>query len=178
MWPYWIMFLIPAWMAINEQPRLQLSGKRSLNLRQSIPQQWWVVIVIMTLLIGWRHEVGGDWYNYLGNFENAVYESLFIEWWQDDPGYRFLEWIALKTNTGIYTVNLMAASLFSYGVVRFCLSLRRPWLALTIAVPYLVIILGMGYSRQAIDVFMGAEALAADLSKYTWLLNFQTSHIA
>ena len=44
----------------------------------------------------------------------------------------------------------MGGAVFSYGLVMFCRHLPRPWLALAVAVPYVVIILGMGYSRQGI----------------------------
>ena len=36
------------------------------------------------------------------------------------------------------------------GVVAFCRQQPRPWLALAVAVPYMIIVVGMGYSRQAV----------------------------
>lgn len=148
MWPYWLMFVLPAWAAVQESVRrtpVRLQGALSAS---RVPLGWWAVMVVITLLVGWRHEVGGDWFNYLNNFEDGFYDD--VDWWASDPGYRLLEWIAIETNTGIYGVNLIAAAFFSFGLVRFCSHLPRPWLALSVAVPYLVIILGMGYSRQGI----------------------------
>lgn len=139
MWPYWLMFLLPAFAAVQESVRR--SAPR-------VPLAWWAVMVLITLLIGWRHEVGGDWFNYLENFEQGVFED--VDFWKSDPGYRLLEWIAIQTGTGIYGVNLLSAAIFTFGLVRFCRHLPRPWLALSVAVPYLVIILGMGYSRQGV----------------------------
>lgn len=149
MWPYWLMFLVPAALALQEVPRQRaLAGMPARPPR--IPSSWWLTMVVFALLVGWRHEVGGDWSNYVSNFERVFYESQYIEWWWNDPGYRLLEWIALQSGWGMHGVNLMAACVFSYGLVLFCRHLPRPWLALAVAVPYLVIILGMGYSRQGV----------------------------
>lgn len=149
MWPYWLMFLVPAALALQEAARVHpLAGHVVLPLR--VPPAWWVTLLALTLLVGWRHEVGGDWFNYLRNFQDAAYNSQYAEFWNDDPGYRLLEWLALQFGWGMHAVNLMAAGFFAYGLVVFCRHLPRPWLALAVAVPYLVIILGMGYSRQGV----------------------------
>lgn len=149
MWPYWLMFVVPAVLALQEVAgnRAQPGGVR---LRVEIPTEWWVLMAALTLLVGWRYQVGGDWFNYLGNFENAFFDSQYADWWWNDPGYRLLEWVATRSGWGMESVNLMAAAVFAYGLVVFCRHLPRPWLALAVAVPYLVIILGMGYSRQGV----------------------------
>lgn len=158
MWPYWLMFLLPAWAALNERSPGPGKGRVGTAVRTvRIPAAWWGVIVALTLLIGWRYKVGGDWFNYLSSFQDAIYDSQFSEWWLNDPGYRLLEWLAIQNGWGIYGVNLLSAAFFSFGLVWFCRHLPRPWLALAVAVPYLVIILGMGYSRQgaALACIMG-----------------------
>ncbi|QJW84086.1 hypothetical protein HK414_09845 [Ramlibacter terrae] len=43
-----------------------------------------------------------------------------------DPGYRILNWVAAEVGGGIYTVNVVAAIVFSCGLVAFCRSLPRP----------------------------------------------------
>jgi len=141
------MFLLPAALALQEAQSLSM-GDRSLAQTARWSGSWWLVVALLTMLVGWRHEVGGDWFNYLGNFQNARFDSQYTEWWWNDPGYRLLEWLALQAGWGLHAVNLMGGVFFSYGVVVFCRNLPRPWLALAVAVPYLVIILGMGYSRQ------------------------------
>ena len=42
--------------------------------------------------------------------------------------------------------------IFSYGLALFCRNLPRPLLALAVSVPYLVIVVSMGYSRQAVAI--------------------------
>lgn len=149
MWPYLLMFMLPAWLAAQE-PSPRLLAKTPGRMTRRIPSAWWWIMLSLSLLVGWRHQVGGDWFNYLRQFESATIASQEIGWWRNDPGYRVLEWTAVQMDWGVHGVNLLAATIFSYGLVRFCLSLPRPWLALSLAVPYLVIILGMGYTRQGI----------------------------
>ncbi|MGV0953515.1 MAG: EpsG family protein [Fluviibacter sp.] len=148
MWPYWVMFIVPALAAMQES----VSPVRVRNNSNfaTMPTEWRWIMLALALLVGWRHQVGGDWINYLGQFQNAYYESKYSTWWLNDPGYRLLEYVALQMDWGMHGVNLMSASIFSFGLVVFCRHLPRPWLALAVAVPYLVIILGMGYSRQGV----------------------------
>lgn len=144
------MFLIPVGLALRESVRRQLVVGAWQAPVFKLPQLWWLIVIGLTLLIGWRYEVGGDWGSYLRNFDNATYRIGQEGWWDSDPGYRLLEWIAIQFDWGIYGVNLLGAFLFSLGLVVFCRHLPRPWLALAVSIPYLVIILGMGYSRQGI----------------------------
>src|SRR5207253_3374635 len=60
----------------------------------------------------------------------------------------------------IHDVNLVCGALFSMCLVRFCQDLRRPSLALSVAIPYLVIVVAMGYTRQAVALAFGMLGLA------------------
>ncbi|MGV0961447.1 MAG: EpsG family protein [Limnohabitans sp.] len=115
-----------------------------------LPGSWKLVLLALILIIGLRFKVGGDWFNYLNTFKKGIYESQFSPWWNNDPGYRVLEWLSMRYDWGIYGVNVMSSVIFSYGLLVFCRHLPRPWLALAVAVPYLVVMLGMGYSRQGV----------------------------
>lgn len=160
MWPYWIMFLLPSATACFEaHPDLSALTKKIYG-RRSI--EWWLAWAILILVIGFRHEVGGDWFNYLRNFEYDRGESLWEALTDHDPGYHLLEWFSVQLGWGIYGVNFLAAIAFSSGLVVFCRHLPRPWLALAVAVPYVVIVLGMGYSRQGVAlgfIMLGLVAL-------------------
>lgn len=160
MWPYWIMFLLPSAMACFEaHPDLSALTKK-IHGRRFI--EWWLAWTILILVIGFRNEVGGDWSNYLRIFEYDRGESLWEALRAHDPGYHLLEWVSEQLGWGIYGVNFLAAVAFSSGLVVFCRHLPRPWLALAVAVPYLVIVLGMGYSRQGIAlgfIMLGLVAL-------------------
>ena len=159
MWPYWIMFLLPAAFAAQERPPWAVSAKRSIGFAS--PSGWLVVGLIFWVLVGLRYEVGGDWKNYLFNIKPVARLALGKIFSLDDPGYHLLEWLSLKAGWSIYGVNLAGAAIFTGGLFRFCKFLPRPWLALVAAVPYLIIVLGMGYTRQGIALGCAMIGLVA-----------------
>lgn len=138
MWPYWLMFLLPAAAAMKGSA-LAASHGRSRNWSPG----WIAVVVVLAVAIGYRHEVGGDWGSYLRQF----YEEGELV---TDPGYRLLNTFVYDLGGDIYDVNLVCGLIFSFCLAWFCRDLPRPWLALAVAIPYLVIVVGMGYTRQAV----------------------------
>jgi hypothetical protein len=151
MWPYWLLFVVPASASLSERARQPGAGGRPGRApRAGVPRGLLLYGLMVALMIGWRHEVGGDWLNYLENFQRNAGLDLPSIVRKGDPGYQVLEWVAHRFEWDVYGINLMAGSIFAYGLIRFCNSLPRPWLALVAAVPYLIIVLGMGYSRQGI----------------------------
>ncbi len=160
MWPYWFLFLVAAWLATT---RLRpVSGVGSPVRRW--PDWWCVVFVLLVLMIGLRHEVGGDWFNYLKHIEDAAsYDSLLDAIGTGNPAYSLLNWLAARSGLGPYFVNAVCAAVFSWGLVVFCRAQPRPWLALVVAVPYLVTVVAMGYTRQGVAiglVMLGLVALS------------------
>jgi hypothetical protein len=109
----------------------------------------WLVLGLLVLMIGLRFEVGGDWDNYLrllDHFGTLTFPELIRV---SDPGYYLVNWFAHQIGAGIWVVNLVCAGLFAAGLIRFCQRMPEPFLALAVATPYMVIVLGMGYTRQA-----------------------------
>jgi len=111
-------------------------------------------------MIGLRHEVGGDWWNYLGHIE-MVAAPLQEALSEGDPAYSLLNWLAAETGLGVYFVNTVCAVLFAWGLVAFCRAQPRPWLALVVAVPYLVTVVAMGYTRQGTAIGLAMLGLVA-----------------
>lgn len=105
---------------------------------------------MFTTFIGLRHEIGGDWFNYLPFLSRTEGLSLTEVTAWGDPLYNAINWIFAPYTWGIYAVNTVCAFIFSLGLVFFCSKQPRPWLALTIAIPYLVIVVAIGYTRQAL----------------------------
>lgn len=151
MWPYWLMFLFPA-AAVLMPGRLK-------------PTQAWVpwafIFVIFTLMMGLRHEVGGDWANYLPHFREISTFTFGEVMQRGDPGYYGLNWLVSKAGGTIYTVNLVCAAIMMAGTVIFCRAQPNPWLALLAAVPYMLVVVGMGYTRQAVALGFALLGLAA-----------------
>jgi hypothetical protein len=66
-------------------------------------------------------------------------------------------------------VNLVSGAIFSAGLVLFCQAQPRPWLSLCIAIPYLVIVVAMGYSRQGVALALIMPGLLALEQNRLWL---------
>lgn len=157
MWPYWAMFLIPAVAAVVEPA----PGTAHSRARRGPQLDWVAAWAAMALFVGFRSRVGGDWYNYEAMLDEFDGLSLWEAVSSPDPGFVLLNWITLQMDWGVVGVNMMAAPLFALGVVRFSRSLPRPWLALAVSIPYLVIVVGMGYSRQGVALACGMLGLLA-----------------
>jgi hypothetical protein len=147
---YWAMYLVPALLALapfRATPNLRLAG-------------WWMVGLVFTLIIGFRYEVGGDWFGYL-EFLDAGAGIRFGEYvFLSDPGYAALNWISLRLGADIYGVNLVCGAVFMAGTVLLARRQALPWLAFSVAVPYLIVVVAMGYSRQGIALGFLLWALA------------------
>jgi hypothetical protein len=108
-----------------------------------------VVAIFTIILIGFRYQVGADWINYLRIYRHVRYADLWEAARFADPAYAVLNRLAHMIGAEIWFVNLICAAIFTWGLVKFCAQQPNPWLALVVAVPYLVIVVGMGYTRQA-----------------------------
>lgn len=119
-----------------------------------------VVAVLTALMIGLRYRVGGDWEPYLHIYESIYFQPLLPALQLSDPGYAFANWIAARTDTGIWLPNLVCAILFTAGVGRLASRQPQPWLAMLVAVPYMIIVVAMGYTRQAAAIGIVSFAIA------------------
>lgn len=157
MWPYWLLFFFPAWLALTRLQPVISQTKHWSNY-------WRTAFIGLVLVIGFRHQVGGDWANYVVAIDSVRAKSLREILFKDyDPGLNFLNWLAVWLGQSIYFVNIVCAALFAWGLVTFCLVQPRPWLAFTVAVPYLVTVVAMGYNRQGTAiglVMLGLVALS------------------
>ena len=151
MWPYWLMFLVPAW-AVLMPGRLKASQSRVI---------WIVVGILFALMMGLRHEVGGDWQQYLPLFRNTASRTFLEVMGRGDPGYYGMNWLIAHAGGSIYHVNLVCAAILMWGTVVFCRDQPNPWLALLAAVPYMLVVVGMGYTRQSVALGFALLALAA-----------------
>lgn len=151
MWPYWLMFLVPVWAVL--MPGHLKSGQARV--------MWYIVGVVFALMMGLRHEVGGDW----GSYDHHFLRASSLTFWEvitgGDPGYYGLNWLVDKLQGSIYHVNLVCAAIIMWGTVVFCRAQPNPWLALLVAVPYMLVVVGMGYTRQAVALGFALLALTA-----------------
>ena len=147
---YWTLFLIPAIFSLIGKKRLPNPITGVYQAKLDLFLLLWIFFLIA--LIGLRHEVGGDWITYLTIFDlidGSPFNEIFMSNLSDDPLYSIAQWISSNLGWGIYGVNFICATVFAIGLGIFCKNLPRPWLGLTVAIPYLVIVVSMGYTRQA-----------------------------
>lgn len=150
---------------------------------------WCIFSIYLWLLIGLRHDVGGDWSAYVKAI-NIIRNQPFRDIWDfsGDPSYNFLNWFITKYFTfatgtieqgigftdgetdgpysvhglgdiSIYIVNIICAGIFVYCLMAFCKKLERPWLGLVVACPYFITVIAMGYTRQATAIAIVLLAL-------------------
>ena len=151
---YWLMFLVSAWAVLQEK------NVQIYPIRSRLGVFWVTASITLTILIGLRYQVGGDWGTYQNIFDEIADESLQYAVLKSDPTYGALNWLSAQLGWGIVGVNIACGGLFSWGLVSFCKQQPRAKLALLVAIPYLVIVIAMGYSRQAVAIGLVMLALA------------------
>lgn len=153
MWPYFLFFLIIVLVGFSNKA-LHRTSESNITSWPS----WLFLFIILVLMIGLRYRVGADWNAYWQHVEDLRDKDIAIALSMEDPAYYFLNWIGANWGGGIYLVNIICASVFSFGLIFFCKSLSRPLLGILAAIPYLVVVVAMGYSRQSVAI--GFEMIA------------------
>lgn len=146
--PYWILFATPVIAS--------MMGADRRDRRHLLPLI--VFGVLATLMIGTRYQVGADWVAYLRIMNNLRVASFADAVLTTDPGYALLNWTMTQGGLGMTGVNLVCGAIFMWGLIDFAWRTQNPWLAVMVAVPYLLIVVAMGYTRQG--VALGLEFLA------------------
>jgi hypothetical protein len=144
LFPYWLLFSVFAAGALQHRRRSSLHGQTAPLLGTAA--------AVVALMIGLRYEVGGDWETYLSIYHVISYSDFATAIASGDPGYAFLNWFAVSLGLEIWFVNLLCGVIFSWGLFRFARRQANPWLTFVIGIPYLVIVVAMGYSRQGVAI--------------------------
>ena len=117
--------------------------------------------VFYTAVGGLRFETGGDWVNYSEMYEEMRLDLPGFALTRTDPIYGIMNWASAQIGTGLYLVNAICCWVLVYGVIRTAMTMREPWLAVLISVPYLLIVVGMGYVRQGAAIGMVLIAISS-----------------
>lgn len=171
MFAYWFLFAVFALGAMMSSRPQELPANRAAAYPGAPPppstrvapgrRMFLLAALIPVVLIGLRYEVGTDYATYVLIFRQISAMDLEHALGRTDVGYAALNWLVIGIGAGFWLVNLVCALLFTFGLFRFARAQPNPWLALTVAVPYLVIAVGMGYSRQAVAIGLSMAGLAA-----------------
>ena len=143
MFPYWLLFGFFALGGLTGQARLGPSDR----FRSPIFAIGCVAIMVM---VGFRSEIGSDWFSYLRNFERMSRLGFDQVIALRDPGYMLLNWVVQGVDGPYWLVTLFGAAVFARGLYSFSKTQPEPWLAALVAIPYLTIVVAMGYNRQGI----------------------------
>lgn len=153
MLPYWLIFVCLALGALlyGEQ-----RGNRGMLLLGTAS-------VVLILFIGLRYHVGGDWRLYQTTMQIIGRSSLpeALAYAVSDPAYSFLNWTSYQLGAGIWLPNLVCGALLIWGIMSLAVRQPNPWLVLAIAFPYLIIVVGMGYTRQSAAIGLTMVAITA-----------------
>lgn len=163
MTPYWILFGVFAFAALVGGARLTPAGRgAAAYVRSESGGRILLVLgaVVVAFMIGFRYKVGGDWNAYDFMYKLAFYRSLGEMLQLGDPAYQLLTWVSQKIGGGLLFINLVCGALFSWGLYRLVRIQPEPWLAMLVAVPYMIIVVAMGYSRQAVALGLLMAGLA------------------
>jgi hypothetical protein len=117
--------------------------------------------ISVCLAIGLRYRVGADWRTYEFLYSYAGHASFAQLLRIGDPGYQFISWALQRIGAEFWAVNMFCGLLFTWGLYRFVRVQPDPWMACVVAVPYLIVVVAMGYTRQAAAIGVLMAGLAA-----------------
>ena len=140
MFLYWFFFASFSFLSISP---IRIENNLSIILK-------YFFLFFLIVFMGLRHQVGGDWDLYLRDFYvNIKYYKFFEFEYLRDFGYETLSFICFQLGIGIYGLNLIIAVFFIISLNRFSMEFSKNyWLSLVISFPYLITVVGMGYTRQ------------------------------
>ena len=145
---YYFLFFILSYLAYQE-----INNPKPLNIYHFI-----ILSLILTVFIGLRNEIGCDWDGLKKLFErvNCIkYDDCLstIEYLKfKEIGYSFVNLFIGKIGGNIYLLNFVLSLFFVLPLLKFCSTLKRPFLAILISYPYLITVIGLGTIRQSISI--------------------------
>lgn len=156
MFVYWLLLAFPSLFVLGASTRsaMRRGGLAALGLA--------AFMLYYVLLAGLRYQTGGDWLNYQNIYDAIDGRGLGFAMTMTDPLFGLLNWISAELSLGMFPINFICPAILLAGVVSLARRTPNPWLAITLAVPYILIVIGFGYIRQAAAIgslMIGINAL-------------------
>lgn len=133
-----------------------------------------VIFISIIIFAGLRYEIGGDWKNYIVQFEgfaNMGFPSFAI-FSSSDPFYILINIFAHEIGRGIETVNLFSSIILFSGYYVFVSRYDHNALAVVVSFLFLFMLLSMGFSRQSLAIGFILYSLTFYLNKKYFLQIF------
>jgi hypothetical protein len=125
-------------------------------------------ILILTIFVGFRFEIGVDWKTYEIIFQDLNRLTLVDAILIGDPAYSAINWFVGELGGAVWHVNLICGAIFAILLIRFCGHFKEPATALLAVFPLLVIITAMGYTRQAVGIAFVLQAIVSFEGRLRW----------
>ncbi len=164
MWPYLVVLGLLVALTLFRWGQPLSSAVHATKTRWSMG----FMAVLLVGMVGLRHEVGGDWAAYFNYLEMMRGEPLRVLLSPNEPGYLLLNWLGANVWGSIYIVNTLSATLLMWGLVAFSRCQPRPLLAMLVALPYLLTVVGMGYTRQSAAIGLVMLGIVAIYQGSVW----------
>ena len=136
--PYLIMLILPI---IGSSGLIKLKNKSNFFLLN-------FYILLLIVFIGLRHEVGGDWAQYYHNYYNHTNFDIFNLDIRSDYLYSLLSFLVSNFGLSYHYVNLLLSIFFVISIYKFAKIQPSVSLALVVSYPIVIVIMGMGFTRQ------------------------------
>ena len=158
MTPYWIIYSIPIVASLFDN-----------RFKKKFQYQiYFLTIIILTIFIGLRHGVGGDWPSFFKYYSVEGDRPLLIFHTYTSLAYYFLLKVFYKLGLSIYSFHLFLSIVFFWCFHQFVKKEQDVFLPLIIAIPYIITVAVIGYARQGL-------ALGFIMYSFVFLTNDQRS---
>lgn len=137
------------------------------NRTEKVGIPFYAAITAATLVVGFRWQIGPDWATYAGIYERLG-STYFSRTFDHDPSFYALGWLLRYLDAPYWMLNLVMGAILLFGTASFCKTLPNPWLAAAVAMPYLIIVVGMNLIRQGAAMGFVFLALRHVGSKALW----------
>ena len=143
MWPYWVVFIFPSIVTVFEN---RISARNKILI-------WYFLLFVLTIFIGLRYEVGGDWFQYKKNhIELLENYSFFHTDLKNDYIYTLIAYLSSFIIADIVFLNFILAIIFIISLNYFIEKDSDYFFVLTGAIPIHILVVGMGFVRQSVAI--------------------------
>ncbi len=112
---------------------------------------YFLFIIFLIFFTGLRYEVGGDWVIYNENFiNNSENFKIFDFSIRSDYGWELISFLLSKLTFGYVSINLISSAFFFIAFSIFISDYKYKLLAYLVSFPVIILILLMGFTRQAV----------------------------
>lgn len=139
---YWFFFTLSSYLLITEN-----ENKKNTSILK------YFLHFLLIIFIGFRFEIGGDWGNYLEIYSYIDLQDIISAHIKTDIGYNLLLLITKKLNLGIYGINTICGFIVILSVHLICsLNKKYYWICFLILLPYYILVVSTGYTRQSVSI--------------------------